>query len=147
MWKFSSVGGNPGKWHQVDIPDWHVLDQFEQPTVVAGPGFMWTFDKDIGRWTQLPIPKWKEERSEDKPIEVPAGEGYMWKFYQENGSKHWHQVRMSKTDLLRPHPEPSEPAGNGFRWQYNTDSDRNHWEQVLVKKASCTGVLCHLGLG
>lgn len=147
MWKFSSVGGNPGKWHQVDIPDWHVLDQFEQPTVVAGPGFMWTFDKDIGRWTQLPIPKWKEERSEDKPIEVPAGEGYMWKFYQENGSKNWHQVQMSKTDLLRPHPEPSEPAGNGFRWQYNTDSDRNHWEQVLVKKASCTGVLCHLGLG
>lgn len=52
-----------------------------------------------------------KERSEDKPIEVPAGEGYMWKFYQENGSKHWHQVRMSKTDLLRPHPEPSEHRG------------------------------------
>lgn len=32
MWKFSSVDGNPGKWHQVDIPDWHVLDQFEQPS-------------------------------------------------------------------------------------------------------------------
>ena len=52
-----------------------------------------------------------KERSEDKPIEVPAGEGYMWKFYQENGSKHWHQVQMSKTDLLRPHPEPSEHRG------------------------------------
>jgi len=30
MWQFSSAGDNPGKWHQVDIPDWHVLDQFEQ---------------------------------------------------------------------------------------------------------------------
>ena len=52
-----------------------------------------------------------KERNEDKPIEVPAGEGYMWKFYKENGSKHWHQVRMSKTNLLRPHPEPSEHFG------------------------------------
>lgn len=30
MWKFASFDGNPGEWHQVDIPDWHVLDQFEQ---------------------------------------------------------------------------------------------------------------------
>jgi len=147
MWQFSSAGDNPGKWHQVDIPDWHVLDQFELPNVRAGPGFMWKFDREIGRWTQLPIPKWRDEKSENDAPQLPAGEGFMWKFFEENGDKRWHQVRLSESDLLRPHPEPSQPAGTGFRWQFNTDSDRNHWEQVRVKKASCTGVLCHIGLG
>lgn len=81
---------------------------------------------------------------DDQPPRLPAGEGYMWKFYKENGQEHWHQVQLSKSELLRPQPEPREPAGTGFRWKYITDGDRDHWEQVLTDRPGCTGVLCSL---
>ena len=38
-----------------------MLKHSRQPNVKAGPGFMWKFDREIGRWTQLPIPKWRDD--------------------------------------------------------------------------------------
>ena len=52
-----------------------------------------------------------EEKSENDAPQLPAGEGFMWKFFEENGDKRWHHVRLSESDLLRPHPEPSQTLG------------------------------------
>lgn len=142
MWRFVSHQDAPGLWTQVAIPDWRTLDQFNPPTPVAGNGFMWHFDEQTGRWKQLRIAGWMNA-TRAHPPEVPAGVGYMWKWYKENGERHWHQAKLSLSDLTNPHRLPSQPAGQGFKWEYQ-ESGQPHWEQKLVAKPSCTGFLCSL---
>ncbi|CAE7677135.1 CPK7 [Symbiodinium microadriaticum] len=137
MWRFVSHQDAPGLWTQVAIPDWRTLDQFNPPTPVAGNGFMWHFDEQTGRWKQLRIAGWMNA-TRAHPPEVPAGVGYMWKWYKENGERHWHQAKLSLSDLTNPHRLPSQPAGQGFKWEYQ-ESGQPHWEQKLVAKPSCTG--------
>ena len=36
MWDFVAGHGDPGEWQQVEIPDWHVLDQFKRLAIVKG---------------------------------------------------------------------------------------------------------------
>eukprot|EP00439_Symbiodinium_sp_Y106_P080257 s1553_g19.t1 len=140
MWRFVSHKDAPGLWTQVAIPDWHTLDQFNPPTPVAGNGFMWHFDEQTGRWKQLRIAGWinepwvKEGATRAHPPEVPAGVGYMWKWYKENGERHWHQAKLSLSDLTNPHRLPSQPAGQGFKWEYQ-ESGQPHWEQKLVSRS------------
>ncbi|CAE7262860.1 CPK19 [Symbiodinium sp. CCMP2592] len=128
MWRFVSHKDAPGLWTQVAIPDWHTLDQFNPPTPVAGNGFMWHFDEQTGRWKQLRIAGWINA-TRAHPPEVPAGVGYMWKWYKENGERHWHQAKLSLSDLTNPHRLPSQPAGQGFKWEYQ-ESGQPHWEQM-----------------